>query len=114
MDFSHLLMGRRLANREAVSEKVTAIEGVPAMGLDGLASSAYGPEAALTILIPAGALGLQVITPVMAAILVLLAMLCPFALHLFPAYQSRAHARASGRFSARGPKAPTPPAGQAG
>src|SRR6516164_9709820 len=32
----------------------------------------------------------------------------------FPAYQSRAHARASGRFSARGPKAPTPPAGQAG
>src|SRR6516164_4310088 len=32
----------------------------------------------------------------------------------FPAYQSRAHARAIGRFSARGPKAPTPPAGQAG
>ena len=44
--------------------------------LDGLASSAYGPEAALTILMPAGVLGLHVITPVMAAILVLLAMLC--------------------------------------
>src|SRR6516162_3377678 len=27
----------------------------------------------------------------------------------FPAYQSRAHARAIGRFSARGPKVPTPP-----
>jgi amino acid transporter len=76
MDISNLLIGRRLANREAASEKVTAIEGVPAMGLDGLASSAYGPEAALTILMPAGALGLHVITPVMAAILVLLAMLC--------------------------------------
>jgi amino acid transporter len=76
MDLSKLLIGRRLANREAGTEKVTALEGVPAMGLDGLASSAYGPEAALTILLPAGALGLQVITPVMAAILVLLAMLC--------------------------------------
>ena len=75
MDLSNLLIGRRLANREAGSKKVTALEGVPAMGLDGLASSAYGPEAALTILMPAGALGLHVITPVMAAILVLLAML---------------------------------------
>jgi len=46
------------------------------MGLDGLGSSAYGPEAALTILIPAGALGLQVIAPIMAAILVLLVLLC--------------------------------------
>ena len=28
------------------------------MGLDGLGSSAYGPEAALTVLIPLGAAGL--------------------------------------------------------
>ena len=76
MDFSNLLIGRRLANQEGDATKVTAIEGVPAMGLDGFASSAYGPEAALTILMPAGALGLHVITPVMAAILVLLAVLC--------------------------------------
>jgi amino acid transporter len=76
MGLSNLLIGRRLANQEAGSRKVTAIEGVPAMGLDGLASSAYGPEAALTLLMPAGALGLHVITPIMAAILVLLAMLC--------------------------------------
>jgi amino acid transporter len=76
MNISNLLIGRRLANREAGTKKVTAIEGIPAMGLDGLASSAYGPEAALTILMPAGAVGLHVITPIMAAILVLLAMLC--------------------------------------
>ena len=76
MDLSNLLIGRRLANQEAAAKKVTSIEGVPAMGLDGLASSAYGPEAALTILMPAGALGLHVITPVMATILMLLAMLC--------------------------------------
>jgi amino acid transporter len=88
MDLSNLLIGRRLANREAGSKKLTAIEGVPAMGLDGLASSAYGPEAALTILMPAGALGLHVITPVMAAILVLLAMLCTSYWQTIEAYPS--------------------------
>jgi amino acid transporter len=76
VDLTSILIGRRLANREGQARKITAVEGVPAMGLDGLGSSAYGPEAALTILIPAGALGLQVITPIMAAILVLLALLC--------------------------------------
>ena len=49
--------------------------GVPAMGLDGLASSAYGPEAALTVLLPAGVLGLAYIGPLTLVILALLAML---------------------------------------
>ena len=88
MDLANLLIGRRLANREGEARKVTAIEGVPAMGLDGLASSAYGPEAALTILIPAGAAGLHVITPIMAAILVLLAMLCVSYWQTIEAYPS--------------------------
>ena len=70
-----ILIGRRLANEEAGSRKLTVTEGVAAMGLDGLSSSAYGPEAALTILIPVGAAGLHVITPIMGAILVLLALL---------------------------------------
>ena len=63
------LIGRRLANYEAASRKITVSEGVAAMGLDGLSSSAYGPEAALTILMPVGAAGLHVITPIMGAIL---------------------------------------------
>jgi amino acid transporter len=75
MDLWGVLIGRRLANEEAASRKLTVGEGVAAMGLDGLSSSAYGPEAALTILIPVGAAGLHVITPIMAAILVLLALL---------------------------------------
>jgi hypothetical protein len=37
-------LGRRLANREYDERKIGAFEGVPAMGLDGLGSSAYGPE----------------------------------------------------------------------
>src|SRR4051812_18930167 len=45
------------------------------MGLDGLGSSAYGPEAALTILIPLGAASLSYIGWVMAPIVALLAIL---------------------------------------
>jgi hypothetical protein len=75
MDLFGILIGRRLANKEGKARKITATEGVPAMGLDGLGSSAYGPEAALTIRIPLGAQGLHLIQLIMAAILVLLALL---------------------------------------
>ncbi|HJU16140.1 MAG TPA: APC family permease [Stellaceae bacterium] len=75
MDVVGLLIGRRLANREGEGRKIGALEGFPAMGLDGLSSAAYGPEAALSVLIPAGAAGLGAIRPIMAAILVLLLML---------------------------------------
>jgi hypothetical protein len=84
MDLFSILIGRRLANEEGRARKITAIEGVPAMGLDGLGSSAYGPEAALTILIPLGAEGLHLIQPIMAAILMLLALLY-FSYRLFGA-----------------------------
>jgi amino acid transporter len=70
-----LLLGRRLANAEGEQAKMTELQGVPAMGLDGLSSAAYGPEAALAILIPVGAVGLHVVVPVMGAILVLLTLL---------------------------------------
>jgi amino acid transporter len=70
-----LLLGRRLANRESEERKIGAWEGIPAMGLDGLGSSAYGPEAALTVLVVLGASSLAYIGWVMAPILVLLAIL---------------------------------------
>src|SRR5438105_489643 len=75
MKLLDLLIGRKLANREGESEKITAVEGLPAMGLDGLASSAYGPEAALTMLARLGVMGLAYMGPVMLAVLVLLAIL---------------------------------------
>jgi amino acid transporter len=40
--------------------------------LDGLSSAAYGPEAALTLLIPLGLLGVRYIVPISAAIITLL------------------------------------------
>ena len=69
------LLGRRLANREAAAEKLGVWSGVPAMGLDGLGSAAYGPEAALTILAAAGAGGLAAIQPITWIILLLLGIL---------------------------------------
>ena len=48
---------------------------MPAMGLDGLGSASYGPEAALTILAATGAAGLGAIGPITWVILVLLAIL---------------------------------------
>ncbi|MBB2791922.1 UNVERIFIED_ORG: amino acid transporter [Rhizobium pisi] len=75
MNLSTLLFGRRLANREHEDKKIGWIAAVPAMGLDGLGSSSYGPEAALTVLIPLGALGLGYIGPVIGCIVGLLAIL---------------------------------------
>jgi amino acid transporter len=75
MSVRETILGRRLANDEVAQRKVGAYEGIPAMGLDGFASSAYGPEAALAILVPLGAASTAYIGWVMAPILALLAIL---------------------------------------
>ena len=75
MRLRDILFGRRLANREQASRRIGWFQAVPAMGLDGLGSASYGPEAALTVLTPLGLLGLAWIGPVTAAIVVLLAVL---------------------------------------
>lgn len=75
MSLTSLLLGRRLANREAEGRKIGVFEGVPAMGLDGLGSASYGPEAMLTVLAVTGAAGLGAVQPITWAILALLAIL---------------------------------------
>lgn len=75
MSIVDFLLGRRLASNEQRGQRIGILSGLPALGLDGLSSSAYGPEAALTILLPLGALGLNYILPITGAILGLLAML---------------------------------------
>jgi len=67
-----LLFGRPLATSEERAEHIGPIAGIPIFGLDALSSAAYGPEAALTLLIPLGLLGVHYIVPVSAAIVVLL------------------------------------------
>src|ERR1700761_2248996 len=72
MPILDLLMGRPLANWEEHGEQVGPSAGIPIFGLDALSSAAYGPEAALTLLIPLGLLGVHYILPVITAIVVLL------------------------------------------
>ncbi|MFL6538666.1 MAG: APC family permease, partial [Chthoniobacterales bacterium] len=71
----HLLFGRPLKTSEAQAQKVGPLHGVPILGLDALGSASYGPEAALTVLMPLGAIGLLYVREVIAAILLLLAIL---------------------------------------
>ena len=72
MGISDWIFGRYLANSEENEQRVGTASGIPMLGLDALSSSAYGPEAALTILLPLGALGLHYAVPITGAIIVLL------------------------------------------
>src|SRR5919202_295220 len=69
------LLGRPLASHEEEEHKVGVFEGIPMLGLDALASSAYGPEAALTILLPLGLVGLRYLGPIILVILAILGIL---------------------------------------
>jgi amino acid transporter len=68
------LFGRPLATSEERAEHIGPLAGIPVFGLDALSSAAYGPEAALTLLIPLGMMGVKYIVPVSAAIVTLLAI----------------------------------------
>src|SRR5215813_10071310 len=72
MSLVDLLLGRPLATEEEKAERIGAAKGVPIFGLDALSSAAYGPEAALTLLIPLGLAGVDYIVPISISILVLL------------------------------------------
>jgi amino acid transporter len=72
MSISDFLFGKPLATSEERAEHIGVAAGIPIFGLDALTSAAYGPEAALTLLIPLGLVGLNYIVPVISAILVLL------------------------------------------
>ena len=74
MSFSDLLLGKPLRSSDERAEKIGPVTGVPIFGLDALSSAGYGPEAALTLLIGLGALGLHYIVPITTAIIVLLAI----------------------------------------
>ncbi len=72
MALTDRLFGRRLASHEEEAQRVGPIAGVSMLGLDALSSSAYGPEAALTLLLPLGALGVAYIVPITSVIIGLL------------------------------------------
>src|ERR1700693_5990911 len=74
MNFADLVFGRPLATEDEKAERIGPIKVIPIFGLDALSSAAYGPEAALTLLIPLGMAGVVYIWPITISIVVLLGL----------------------------------------
>ena len=74
MSVVDILLGKPLATSDERAEEIGVSAGIPIFGLDALSSAAYGPEAALTLLIPLGAAGLAYILPISLSIITLLAI----------------------------------------
>ena len=72
MSLTDSIIGKPLATSEEHSARIGIAAGIPIFGLDALTSAAYGPEAAMTLLIPLGLYGLHYIVPIVTAILILL------------------------------------------
>ena len=72
MSLIDLLVGRPLKSSEERGEKLGPAAGIAVFGLDALSSAAYGPEAALTLVIPLGAAGIAYIIPISVSIIILL------------------------------------------
>src|SRR6266568_1617197 len=72
MNILDLVVGKPIKTSDERAEQIGPAQGVPIFGLDALSSAAYGPEAALSLLIPLGLLGVQYIIPISAAIITLL------------------------------------------
>jgi amino acid transporter len=72
MSLTDSIIGKPLATSDERAEHIGVSAGIPIFGLDALTSAAYGPEAAMTLLIPLGLAGAHYIVPVISAILILL------------------------------------------
>src|SRR5580693_3430961 len=72
MSITDSIIGKPLATSEERAEHIGVAAGIPIFGLDGLTSAAYGPEAAMTLLIPLGIGGVEYGWRIIAAILALL------------------------------------------
>src|SRR6202043_3617382 len=72
MTIVELCLATQMATEDKTAQRIGTAKGIPIFGLDALSSAAYGPEAALTLLIPLGAVGVAYIVPISAAIIILL------------------------------------------
>jgi amino acid transporter len=72
MSILAFLFGTPLRTDEQDQQRIGALRGIPVLGLDALASAAYGPEAALTVLLALGAGASRYIAPITAVIIAVL------------------------------------------
>src|ERR1700690_453040 len=72
MSILDFLFGPPLRSDADRDERVGPAAGIPIFGLDALSSAAYGPEAALTLLIPLGAAGIAWMMPISISVVILM------------------------------------------
>src|SRR3979490_1155956 len=72
MNILDAIIGKPIRTSDERAEQIGVREGIPIFGLDALSSAAYGPEAALSLLLTLALLGVQYIIPISAAIITLL------------------------------------------
>lgn len=70
MSLRNIVFGRPLASSEEAREELSVVTGVTVLGLDALASTGYDPEAALTVLLPLGTLGLRYLLLIIMIVIV--------------------------------------------
>src|SRR4051812_16757110 len=80
------LFGRPLPSDAESEERLGPAAGVPVFGLDALASTAYGPEAALTVLLVLGTAGPHYLLPIGACMILLLLIVYSSYLQTLAAY----------------------------
>jgi amino acid transporter len=99
MNIIDLIVGKPLRTTDERAEQIGPVAGVSIFGLDGLSSAAYGPEAALSLLIPLGLLGVRYIVPVSLAIITLLIIVYVSYLQTIAAYPSGGGSYTVARFN---------------
>src|SRR5467141_4655061 len=99
MNILDAIIGKPIKTSAERAEQIGIQEGIPIFGLDALSSAAYGPEAALSLLIPLGLLGVQYIIPISAAIITLLVIVYFSYLQTIAAYPSGGGSYTVARFN---------------
>jgi amino acid transporter len=99
MNILDVIVGKPIKTNDERAEQIGIQEGIPIFGLDALSSAAYGPEAALSLLIPLGLLGVQYIVPISAAIITLLVIVYFSYLQTIAAYPSGGGSYTVARFN---------------
>jgi amino acid transporter len=99
MNIIDLIIGKPLKTSDERAEQIGPVAGISIFGLDGLSSAAYGPEAALSLLIPLGLLGVRDILPVSLAIITLLLIVYVSYLQTIAAYPAGGGSYTVARFN---------------
>jgi amino acid transporter len=99
MNILDAIIGKPIKTSDERAEQIGIQEGIPIFGLDALSSAAYGPEAALSLLIPLGVLGVEYIIPISAAIITLLVIVYFSYLQTIAAYPSGGGSYTVARFN---------------